>query len=120
MHFVALTQYTEEFGKPDNSEITYEIIDGVSVAGVNVLTGREGWYKRINRDIHEVKKSAELTDVNIDPSGQAVDRIFSGTKKQIMKPTPTAVRQVMLHPSAASSASSSKQASVNGVLHCVC
>eukprot|EP00439_Symbiodinium_sp_Y106_P068934 s1213_g11.t2 len=84
-HFVLLANYTEEFGKPEPSQIVYEVIDGVSVPGVDVLTGRAGWHKRVNRDMCDVTKTAELTDVNIDPTGQAAERIFHASKKQLTK-----------------------------------
>ena len=108
-HFVLLANYTEEFGKPEPSQIVYEVIDGVSVPGVDVLTGRAGWHKRVNRDMCDVTKTAELTDVNIDPTGQAAERIFHASKKQLTKSYVAPSRKALLHPS--SSASACAQAS---------
>ncbi|CAE7556732.1 unnamed protein product [Symbiodinium necroappetens] len=103
-HFVLLSVYTEEYGKPDPSQIVYEVIDGVSVPGVDVLTGRAGWHKRVNRDMCDVTKTAELTDINIDPTGQAADRMFQASKKQLTKAYVQPSRKALLHPPSASSA----------------
>ena len=106
MHFVTLDCYTKEFGSPDPSEIVYEIIKGQSVPGVNVLTGRDGWFKRVNVDLNQVTREAELTDQNIDPTGQAIDRMYAGTKKQLMKTHATPARKVPRFGFGASSSSS--------------
>ena len=56
------------------------------VTKVNVLTGKKGWHKRVNKSTTQMKRSAELTDgPSIDPSGNALDKMESATKKAVFK-----------------------------------
>ncbi len=52
---------------------------------VNVLLGRQGWYKRVDKDQNNVSRKTILTDsTNLDPTGLATDRIFNGAKREII------------------------------------
>lgn len=55
------------------------------------MVGREGWYKRIDREKSNVKRQTQLTDEHcVDPTGGAIDRIFNGAKREVIqKNTPT-------------------------------
>ena len=85
--FVELTVYEKDFGKAEPEQIIYEIIDGKRIAGCNVLTGRAGYYPRISKEENTVRRSALLTDHNIDPTGEAITRIFNAAKRQVIQPT---------------------------------
>ena len=53
---------------------------------VNVLTGRAGWHKRINKTSTSMARTAELTDKHsIDPTGVAVDKMQAAAKKLLFK-----------------------------------
>lgn len=58
---------------------------------VNVLTGKAGWFERIDDQTQEVGRQATLTDdINLDKSGKAYDNIFAAAKKEVMsKHTPS-------------------------------
>lgn len=59
---------------------------------VNVLVGKQGWYKRVDRDQNNVSRKTILTDsTNIDPTGLATDRIFNGAKREIIAKHTTTV-----------------------------
>jgi len=47
--FVELTEYVKEFGAPLPELIVMEEINGTMLPGVNVLTGKKGWYERIDK-----------------------------------------------------------------------
>ncbi len=49
-----------------------------------MLTGKEGWYKRVDRDQSKVARKAVLTDQSIDPTGLANDRLFNATKREVI------------------------------------
>lgn len=70
---------------------------------VNVLVGREGWYKRIDREKSDVKRQTQLSDQHcVDPTGGAIDRIFNGAKREVIqKHTPTVKAPMSMMPAAA-------------------
>lgn len=116
-HWVELSEYIKEFPAPEEGEICYENINGQRVAGVNVLTGKKGWHKRIDRNSNAVSRITDLSDkaCDLDPTGAALDRITKAAQKQIMQKHVT-IRSANLHRGqlpAASGSSSSKGAAVN-------
>ena len=61
---------------------------------VNVLSGKAGWYERIDNEENKVARTATLTDeVNLDKTGKAYDQIHASAKKEVMqKHTPSVAR----------------------------
>ena len=52
---------------------------------MNVRTGREGWYKRINRNVKSVTKQAMLTDeYELDPSRDVASIMFGAAKASVL------------------------------------
>ena len=51
---------------------------------VNVLTGKAGWHKRINRDFNSLSKRTKLTD-DVEISEGAVDKIHTAAKNVVLK-----------------------------------
>ena len=87
LFFVELQDYIDEFGEPDPRDIVEDYLPGGTkkVPGVNVREGKKGWWKRINRRLTGVKRSAELVDENVDPSGEALDRIQNAAKRAVLR-----------------------------------
>lgn len=84
-YFVDLPSYKETYGVPDPSQIIVEEIDGVLVQGVEVQTGRPGWYKRVRKETTDVARVCQLTDKrSIDQTGEAMNRMESAAKKAII------------------------------------
>ena len=52
---------------------------------VNVLTGRKGWHKRVNRSTQQVKRSAEFSDGVAIDNGAGLDKMESAVKKSVIK-----------------------------------
>ena len=80
------------------------------VSEVNVMTGRAGWFKRINQDKSKVARRATLTDeTSIDQTGQASDRIFQAAKREVIhKITPTVEAPMAMAVRGSSGSSGSK------------
>ena len=51
---------------------------------MNVLTGKVGWHKRVNKSTKAVERATELTDeVTLDP--QAAAKMYAAAKQQVIK-----------------------------------
>ena len=85
-HWVELSEYLKEFPAPEENAIVYEWVNGSRIAGVNVLTGRKGWHKRVDRSTSTVRRVTDLSDktCDLDPTGAALDRIAKAATKQIL------------------------------------
>ncbi|CAK9064309.1 unnamed protein product [Durusdinium trenchii] len=91
-HFVEESAFEAHFGrKAYDEELVVEEFNGTRMRGVNVLTGKAGWFERIDDQTQEVGRQATLTDdINLDKSGKAYDNIFAAAKKEVMsKHTPS-------------------------------
>lgn len=103
-HWVELSEYVKLHPKPDDNEIVFEMIKGVKTPGVNVLTGKKGWWKRIDNTYNQLIKKSDLSgDASIlDPTGAAIERIAKAAEKLMFKKQSHA-RVARLHePSSAS------------------
>ena len=82
------------------------------VCKANVLTGREGWFKRVDRDQSKVARKAVLTNQSIDPTGLANERLFNATKREVIAKhvTTTAAPTMGFQPMAAKHQSSKSDA----------
>ena len=80
---------------------------GVKTPGVNVLTGKKGWWKRIDNSYNQLSKKTDLSgDASLlDPTGAAIERIAKAAEKMMFKKH-THARAGRLHE--LSSASTSK------------
>ena len=77
-YFVELAEYIKDHPEPEPHEIIWDTLpNGQRVQGVNVSKGKKGWWKRVDQRVAGVKRHAQLTEENIDPSGEALDRIHA-------------------------------------------
>jgi len=52
---------------------------------VNVRTGPEGWFKRINKNFKSVARTAELNDgIEIDPSRDVVSKMYNAARDTVL------------------------------------
>ena len=80
------------------------------VSEVNVLTGRSGWYKRINDNKNDVSRKAVLTDDQaLDKDGTGYSRVFGAAKKEVLAKNETSVTATM-HTPASNQAKHSREA----------
>lgn len=103
-HWVELSEYVKVHPKPDDGEIVYECVRGVKTPGVNVLTGKKGWWKRIDNSYNQLAKKTDLSgDASLlDQTGAAIERIAKAAEKMMFKKH-THARAGRLHePSSAS------------------
>ena len=64
---------------------------------MNVLTGKKGWHKRVNRSTKAVERAVELTDeVTLD--AQAPAKIFAAAKASVIKKPTVATTITLLQP----------------------
>ncbi|CAK9066951.1 Uncharacterized protein (Fragment) [Durusdinium trenchii] len=98
--FVDENAFEKHFGrKITDEELVTEEFNGVKMRGANVLTGRAGWFKRIDQDKNEVNRVANLTDdINLDASGQAFDNIHAAAKKEVFTKHVASVEYCMFPP----------------------
>jgi hypothetical protein len=71
-HWVELSEYLKEFPAPEENAIVYEWVNGSRIADVNVLTGRKGWHKRVDRSTSTVRRVTDLSDKTCDWTQQAL------------------------------------------------
>ena len=85
-YFVELAEYIKDHPEPEPHEIIWDTLpSGQRVQGVNVSKGKKGWWKRVDQRVAGVKRHAQLTEENIDPSGEALDRIHASAKKAMLR-----------------------------------
>lgn len=64
-----------------------------------MLTGRSGWYKRINDNKNDVRRKAVLTDDQaLDKDGAGFSRVFGAAKKEVLAKNETSVTASMYTP----------------------
>ena len=62
---------------------------------MNVLSGKKGWHKRVQRSMKAVERSTELTDeVSLDAG--AASKMFAAAKASVIKKHPTAATITLL------------------------
>ena len=71
-----------------------------------MLTGEEGWYKRINRDIQSMQKRSRLTD-ELEINEEATGKIHAAAKAVALKRKAATIS--LPNPNLASSSSSSSR-----------
>ncbi len=87
MFFVELDVYKKKHGDPDQRDVVFDYLpNGSKVSGVYVQPEEsKGWWRRIDSRTASVKRTAELTEENIDPSGAAMERIEQAAKKTVLR-----------------------------------
>lgn len=85
-YFVELAEYIKDHPEPEPHGIIWDTLpSGQRVQGVNVSKGKKGWWKRVDQRVAGVKRHAQLTEENIDPSGEALDRVHASAKKAMLR-----------------------------------
>ena len=72
---------------------------------VNVMTGRKGWHRRINKTSTQVKRSAEFSDGVAIDDGAGMDKLEQAIKKATLKSTKIAKVATFHHTGSAGSTS---------------
>jgi len=97
VHFVELSEYEKEYGAAQPDEIISELVGDKYIQGVNVLTGKKGWHKRVNVTTTQVKRTAEFSDGVVIDDGSGLEKMEAAIKKatlKTIKPTQVATASI--------------------------